>query len=59
MLKEELDYINKLNDFYLVQYFQDGVVARATGSEFDNQLYTTPNCTRCKMALITRCSSSP
>ncbi|TDN80605.1 abortive infection Abi-like protein [Salegentibacter sp. 24] len=40
-MKEELEQINKLNEFQLVEYFQDGVVARATGSDFDNQLYTT------------------
>lgn len=40
-MKEELDQLNKLNEFQLVEYFQDGVVARATGSDFDNQLYTT------------------
>lgn len=38
---EELERINKLNEIQLVKYFQDGVVARATGSDFDNQLYTT------------------
>ena len=37
----ELEHINKLNDQRLVEYFQDGVVVRATGSNFDNQLYTT------------------
>ncbi len=40
-MREELDQINKLNEFQLVEYFQDGIVARATGSDFDNQLYTT------------------
>jgi hypothetical protein len=39
-MKEELDQISKLSEFQLVEYFQDGVVARATGSNFDNQLYT-------------------
>ncbi len=41
IMREELDQINKLNEFQLVEYFQDGIVARATGSDFDNQLYTT------------------
>jgi len=36
---EELEHINKLNGFQLVEYFQDGVVARATGDDFDNELY--------------------
>src|SRR5680860_231103 len=40
-MRDELEQINKLNEFQLVEYFQDGVVARATGSYFDNQLYTT------------------
>lgn len=40
-MRKELEQINKLNEFQLVEYFQDGVVARATGSDFDNQLYTT------------------
>jgi hypothetical protein len=38
-MKDELEHINKLNEFQLVEYFQDGVVARATGNDFDNQLY--------------------
>lgn len=40
-MKEELDQINELNEFQLVEYFQDGIVARATGDNFDNQLYTS------------------
>jgi len=40
-MREELEQIKKLNEFQLVEYFQDGVIARATGSDFDNQLYTT------------------
>lgn len=40
-MREELEQINKLNEFQLVEYFQDGVVARATGRDFDNQLYIT------------------
>ena len=40
-MMEELDHINKLNEFQLVEYFQDGIVSRATGNDFDNQLYTT------------------
>lgn len=38
-MKDELEHINKLNEFQLVEYFQDGIVARATGNDFDNQLY--------------------
>lgn len=38
-LEEELNYIEKLNNFQLVQYFQDGVVARATGGCFEDALY--------------------
>lgn len=38
-MNEELQNINKLNEYQLVEYFQDGVIARATGSDFDNQLY--------------------
>ena len=40
-MREELEQINKLNEFQLIEYFQDNVVARATGSGFENQLYTT------------------
>lgn len=40
-MREELEHINTLNEFQLVEYLQDGVVARATGSDFDNQLYKT------------------
>lgn len=40
-MREELEQIKKLSEFQLVEYFQDGVIARATGSDFDNQLYTT------------------
>lgn len=40
-LKEELQHIKELSTFHLVQYFQDGVVARATGNGFDNDLYIT------------------
>ncbi|HLS11242.1 MAG TPA: abortive infection family protein [Flavobacteriaceae bacterium] len=36
---DEIEHINSLNDFQLVEYFQDGVVARATGDRFDNELY--------------------
>lgn len=38
-MNEELQNINKLSDSQLVEYFQDGVIARATGSDFNNQLY--------------------
>lgn len=38
-MNEELQNINKLSDNQLVEYFQDGVIARATGSDFNNQLY--------------------
>ena len=39
-MKEEIDLINKFNDLNLIKYFQDGVIARATGSDFDNHFYT-------------------
>ncbi|HHD79578.1 MAG TPA: abortive phage resistance protein [Epsilonproteobacteria bacterium] len=39
-MREELAQIKSFNEFQLVEYFQDGVVARATGSDFDNELYT-------------------
>lgn len=38
-MREELDHINKLSEFQLVEYFQDGVVARATGDGFDDELF--------------------
>lgn len=38
-MMDEIEHINSLNDFQLVEYFQDGVVARATGDRFDNELY--------------------
>ena len=38
-MREELEHIDKLNEFQLVEYFQDGVVARATGDNFDDELY--------------------
>ena len=38
-LKEKLSHIEELNDFQLVEYFQDGVVARATGDWFEDALY--------------------
>jgi hypothetical protein len=41
MIYQELDHIKTLNDFELVQYFQDGLVSRATGGTFDDQLYST------------------
>lgn len=40
-MREELDQINGLNEFQLVEYFQDGLIARATGDNFDNQFYTS------------------
>lgn len=40
-MREELDQISGLNEFQLVEYFQDGLVARATGDNFENQLYTS------------------
>lgn len=38
-MQEELEQIEKFNEYQLVEYFQDGVVARATGDGFDDQLY--------------------
>jgi hypothetical protein len=40
-MQEELEHIKSLNEFQLVQYFLDGLIARATGGSFDNQLYST------------------
>jgi len=37
---EEIENINSLSDFELAQYMQDGLVSRATGGGFDNDLYT-------------------
>lgn len=39
-MEEELDIIKELNDFQLVQYFQDGLISRATGGPFDDKLYS-------------------
>lgn len=39
MINTELEHIKKLNDLELVQYFQDGIIARATGDSFDAELY--------------------
>ena len=33
---DEIEHLNSLNDFQLVEYFQDGLIARATGDRFDN-----------------------
>ncbi|MBZ9650717.1 abortive infection family protein [Psychroflexus montanilacus] len=38
-MQEELEQIEKFNEYQLVEYFQDGVVARSTGDGFDDQLY--------------------
>ncbi len=38
-MNDELNQINKFTDFELVEYFQDGLVARATGDGFDDDLY--------------------
>ncbi|MEY3498361.1 MAG: hypothetical protein RL308_30 [Bacteroidota bacterium] len=40
MIVQELELIKTLSDFQLVQYFQDGLVARATGGSFDDKLYS-------------------
>lgn len=40
MINQELEHIKTLNDFELVQYFQDGLVSRATGGTFEDQLYS-------------------
>lgn len=39
MIRQELEHIATLSDKQLVEYFLDGVVARATGECFDNQIY--------------------
>lgn len=38
-MDQELQLIKKLNELQLVEYFQDGIVAHATGGGFNNQLY--------------------
>lgn len=38
-MEDELKYIDTLNDFELVQYFQDHLIMRATGDNFDNDAY--------------------
>lgn len=40
MIESEIEQIKNLNEIEQVQYFQDGVVSRATGNGFDNQLYS-------------------
>ncbi len=39
MLQDELEHIKSLNDLKLVMYFQDGLVARATGNNFEDELF--------------------
>lgn len=39
-MDEELKQLNNLSEFQLVEYFQDGLVSRATGGYFDNQFYS-------------------
>src|SRR5690554_974296 len=39
MINDELEHIKNLNLLELVQYFQDGIIARATGGSFDDELY--------------------
>lgn len=39
-MKEDIKLINELSDYQLVEFFQDGVVTRATGGSFENHLYT-------------------
>ena len=41
VMREELEHVKKFNELQLVEYFQNGLIDRATGSDFDNQLYTT------------------
>lgn len=38
-MDEELQLIKKLNELQLVEYFQNGIIAHATGDSFNNQLY--------------------
>lgn len=38
-MNDELKHIDSLNDFELVQYFQDHLIMRATGDNFDNEAY--------------------
>jgi hypothetical protein len=39
-MDDELKYIDSLNDFELVQYFQDHLIMRATGDGFDKDDYS-------------------
>ena len=41
MINPDLEHIKTLNDFELVQYLQDGLVSRATGGNFEDQLYSS------------------
>lgn len=41
MLQDELEHIKSLNELQLVMYFQDGLVARATGNNFEDEVYKT------------------
>lgn len=38
-MEDELKYIDTLNDFELVQYFQDHLIMQATGSDFREEFY--------------------
>lgn len=38
-MNEEIKNIQELNDFELVQYFQDNLILRATGGSFEEQLF--------------------
>lgn len=40
MYQKEISHIKMLSDFELVQFWQDGLVARATGDDFDNNVYS-------------------
>lgn len=40
MINQELEHLKTLNDFELVQYFQDGLVSRAIGGSFDDKLFS-------------------
>lgn len=39
-IKEEIDIINRLSDIELIQYWQDGLISRATGGDFSEVIYS-------------------
>lgn len=46
-MNDELKHIESLNNFELVQYFQDHLIMRATGDSFDSETYI-----KCRIKLV-------